>query len=164
MRVKEYNRNEAINYARIWANKRNPQYYNFDNVGGDCTSFVSQCIYAGSGIMNYNTLGWYYKNGYNKSASWSGVEYLYNFLTTNKSVGPFGRKANIEEIEPGDIAQLSFDGNKFQHTLIIINTTNLHTLDDIYIATHTEDSYNRQLSTYYFSKIRFIKIEGVRTY
>ena len=38
----EYNRNAAIAYAKKWAYKRNPNYYNFDLNGGDCTKFVSQ--------------------------------------------------------------------------------------------------------------------------
>ena len=75
MKNKPYNRPEAISYAKKWAFKRNPNYYNFDTVGGDCTSFVSQCIYAGSKVMNYQKdIGWYYINGNNKSPSWSGVE------------------------------------------------------------------------------------------
>lgn len=87
MKEVQYDRHKAYNYAQKWAFKRNPIYYNFDNVGGDCTSFVSQCIFAGIGIMNYTkNTGWYYKNGNDKSPSWSGVEFLYNFLTNNKSV------------------------------------------------------------------------------
>ena len=82
--MKEYNRREALRYAKEWAYKRNPKYYNFDRVGGDCTSFVSQCIYAGAGIMNYSAYGWYYRSGNDKSASWSGVEYLHKFLINNK--------------------------------------------------------------------------------
>ena len=89
MRYKEYNRQATIEYAKKWALKRNPSYYNFDAVGGDCTSFASQCIYQGSKIMNYQKdLGWYYINGNNKSPSWSGVEYLYQFLINNKGTGP----------------------------------------------------------------------------
>ena len=65
MNVKGYNRSNAVLYAMEWAFSRNPQYYNFDPVGGDCTSFVSQCIYAGSNVMNYDKInGWYYINGY----------------------------------------------------------------------------------------------------
>lgn len=56
MKEKEYNREKALEYAKKWAYKRNPKYYNFDLVGGDCTSFASQCIFAGSNIMNYNSL------------------------------------------------------------------------------------------------------------
>ena len=84
MKEIEYQRDNVIKYAKEWAFSRNPKYYNFDPVGGDCTSFVSQCLFAGSGEMNYNLEnGWFYNNGYDKSPSWSGVEFLYKFLTKN---------------------------------------------------------------------------------
>jgi len=131
--------------------------------GGDCTSFISQCIYAGSGIMN-NTkdTGWYYNNINSRSPSWSGVEFLYNFLTTNKGIGPFGKEVNIEEAEIGDISQINFDGKVFGHSQIIVDKLG-NNFSDILIATHTYDSLNRALSTYQnVQKIRFIHIEGVR--
>ena len=53
MREIPYDRNAAVAYARKWAMDRNPAYYNFDGIGGDCTNFASQSIYAGSKIMNY---------------------------------------------------------------------------------------------------------------
>ncbi|MCI9063659.1 MAG: amidase, partial [Clostridia bacterium] len=87
------------------------------------------------------------------------------FIINNKSIGPYGREVNIEEIEKGDIIQLSFDGIKYHHSLIIIDIIeNIKNPTNIFIASHTEDSYNRRLSTYTFSKIRFIKIDGVRYY
>ncbi|HOA41990.1 MAG TPA: amidase domain-containing protein, partial [Bacillota bacterium] len=43
----EYNRNKAIEYAERWAFDRNPRYLDFEKLGGDCTNYVSQCIYAG---------------------------------------------------------------------------------------------------------------------
>ena len=160
-----YDRNKVIEYAKKWALSRNPKYYNFDNVGGDCTSFVSQCIFAGVNVMNYTKdVGWYYINGNNKSPSWSGVDFLYKFLINNKSVGPYGKEAKINEIEIGDIAQLSFDGDKFEHTLMIVNIENKFTLSKIKIASHTFDSFNKAISEYLFQKIRFIHISGVRTY
>jgi len=33
----EYNREEAVAYAREWALSRSPDYYNFEMIGGDCT-------------------------------------------------------------------------------------------------------------------------------
>ena len=166
MKNLEYNRNKAVEYAKKWAYSRNPQYYNFDNIGGDCTNFVSQCIYHGANVMNYTKdFGWYYINANNKSPSWSGVEYLYNFLINNKQQGPYGKNVSIKEIELGDVAQLSFDGNKFAHTLLItyIGETK-ESLDKIKIASHTFDIYNKKISDYLFRNIRFIHIEGVRKY
>lgn len=163
MREVQYDRQKVVQYAEKWAFLRNPKYYNFDPLGGDCTSFASQCLYAGSNTMNYTKdTGWYYVNGNNKSPSWSGVEFLYQFLINNKSVGPYGRNAKREEMELGDIAQLSFDEQKFEHTLVIVNIENRFSLSGIKIASHTYDSFNKAISEYSFQKIRFIKIEGVR--
>ena len=156
-----YDRRKAIDYAKKWAFLRNPAYYNFDFVGGDCTNFISQCIYAGCGVMNYTKdFGWYYINGNNKAASWSGVEFLYNFLVNNKGIGPYGKQVNENEI--GDIIQLSFDGTNFTHSLIIVEIDKTIGLNGIKIATHTFDSYNKKVSEYIFQKIRFIHIEGYR--
>ena len=60
----------------------------FNGLGGDCTNFASQCIFAGSGVMNYTPVtGWYYISANNRTASWTGVEHLYNFLVGNKGLG-----------------------------------------------------------------------------
>lgn len=112
--------------------------------------------------MNYNQNGWFYKNGNNKSPSWSGVEFLFNFLTNNKGIGPFGIEISKEGLELGDIAQISFDGQKYQHSLVIVNLEKPINLENILIASHTYDSYNKPISTYNFKKIRFIHIEKVR--
>ena len=163
MREIKYNRKKVVEYAEKWAYDRNPKYYNFDKLGGDCTNFISQCIYAGSNSMNYDkTKGWYYINGNNKSPSWTGVQFLYNFLTQNKGLGPYGKKCEKEELEIGDIAQLSFDGNKFAHTLVIVNIEDTSDLNKIYIASHTFNSFNRKIGGYQFKDIRFAHIEGVR--
>jgi len=160
-----YNREKVIEYAKKWAYDRNPQYYDFDNVGGDCTSFASQCIYAGAKVMNYSKQnGWYYISGNNKSPSWSGVEFLYNFLTQNKSVGPYGYDVEQNKIELGDIAQLSFDGNKFSHSLVIVKIQDKKDLNQIFISSHTFDSFNKRISEYNFEKVRFIHIDKVRKY
>lgn len=164
LKVKEYNRKKAMEYAKKWAYKRNSKYYNFDNSGGDCTSFISQCIYAGSGIMNYKKhIGWYYNSSFDRTASWSGVEFLYNFLTTNKGIGPSAKNANIEELEIGDIIQLRFFKDRFSHSLVIVDKKG-NTLENIYIATHTEDAYYRKVTTYNFEDIRFLHITGVGIY
>ena len=161
MKVKEYNRKEAIEYALKWVYKRNPKYYNFDNVGGDCTSFISQCIYAGAGTMNYKKhIGWYYNSSSDRTASWSGVEFLYNFLTTNKGIGPRATNVKIDSLEIGDIIQLRFLQDRFSHSLIIVDKRGSN-LEDIYIATHTDDAYYRKLSTYTFQDIRFLHITNV---
>ena len=59
-----YNRELAIQYALKWALDRNSKYYNYDKIGGDCTNFISQCLYAGAKEMNYRQNGWYYHDSF----------------------------------------------------------------------------------------------------
>jgi len=81
-----YNRDLAVQYALRWALNRNPNYYNYDKIGGDCTNFISQCLFAGTGQMNYSNNPWYYIDANRKSPSWTGVEFLYNFLINNNGI------------------------------------------------------------------------------
>ena len=79
--IKPYNRERAVTYAQKYAFSQNPIFGNFRGIGGNCTNFVSQAIYAGSCVMNYTpTFGWYYISLDNRSPSWTGVDYFYNFI------------------------------------------------------------------------------------
>lgn len=163
MKLSPYNRDAVVVYARQWALSRNPRYYDYDKLGGDCTNFVSQCILAGGGVMNHKpTFGWYYNSANNHSPSWTGVEYLYNFLIRKTGVGPVGREVDMAEVQPGDISQFAGSSPRFSHTQVITSVGGKPSLDSILICTHTYDSLDRALSTYEFIKIRFIHIEGVR--
>jgi len=150
-----YHRENAVHYALKWALSRNPAYYNYDYLGGDCTNFISQCLYAGIPQMNYRGYGWYYRNANHKSLSWTGVKYLYEFLINNQQEGPRGRLIMQNELEVGDIIQLSFTENIFGHTLMVTSLEN----NEIRICAHTIDSRNRLLSTYHYEKARYIRIE-----
>ena len=159
MREYIYNRKGAIDYAQEWALKRNPKYFNFDNFGGDCTSFASQCIYAGCNVMNYTpTLGWYYNSSSDRTASWTGVEYLYNFLINNKERGPFAKEVNKDEIEIGDIIQLGDANYHFYHSPVVVKRES----NNIFVAAHSDDAYMRNLLSYKFDNIRYIHILGFR--
>lgn len=163
MPIFEYNRAEAIRYAKRWALSRNPEYYDYSDIGGDCTSFISQCVYAGSGIMNYTPdFGWYYIDANNKSPSWTGVQFFYNFMTQNEGVGPFGKEAPLDELLAGDVIQLGDKNQNYYHTLILtaIRTDSLG--KKYFICAHSIDSYQRDLSTYEYSNIRGIHFLGVR--
>ncbi len=45
--LKPYNRDAAAAYAKKWALGRNKEYKDYENWGGDCTNFISQCLKAG---------------------------------------------------------------------------------------------------------------------
>ena len=158
MRVLEYDRGAAVTYARRWALDRNPLYYDFENIGGDCTAFVSQCVYAGAHVMNFTPVyGWYYLSPGDRTASWTGVEYFYNFITENASAGPYGRAVDVSAADTGDIVQLGRYSGDFYHSLLIVETK-----PQILVAAHSYDVLDRPLSAYDYDVARFIHIEGVR--
>ncbi|NLY42408.1 MAG: amidase domain-containing protein [Clostridiaceae bacterium] len=166
MLVVNYNRNKAVEYAHKWALDRNPRYYDFEKIGGDCTNFASQVLYAGSNVMNYTpNTGWYYININNRSPSWTGVDFLYRFLVNNTSAGPFAEEVEIKDIQPGDIIQLSFDSPAiYNHSLVVVKTGIVPDEKNILIATHSIDRDNYPLSSYQWQSIRYIHIKGVRKF
>jgi hypothetical protein len=157
--VKPYLRERAVTYARKYAFGQNPIFGNFRGIGGNCTNFVSQSIYAGSCVMNYTpTFGWYYVSLDDRSPSWTGVDYFYNFITENTSVGPFGKEVSRNDIEIGDVIQLGNHTDGFYHTLLVVGFDG----EDVLVAAQTDDAYQRPLSTYTYDFSRLIKILGVR--
>ena len=158
-----YDRQAALKYAHRWAYDRNPAYYDFSQLGGDCTNFASQCLYAGIGVMNFTpTFGWYYIDANRKAPAWTGVPYFFRFMTRKGiNPGPFGRLADITQVEAGDFVQLLFaDSNEFGHTPIIVEAGQPASLDNILVAAHSQDADWRPLSTYQFQELRFVHILG----
>lgn len=159
MEIMEYDRNAAVAYAKKWAYGRNPAYYNFENLGGDCTNFASQCIYAGANVMNYTPVfGWFYRSADDRTASWTGVQYLYNFLVNNDGAGPFAEEVDLEQLEQGDIVQLGRATGDFYHSPVVVGFSR----GNILVAAHSYDAYNKPLSSYKFERVRGIHILGVR--
>lgn len=164
--TKPYIRERAVEYARTWALDRNPLFLNFTGRGGDCTNFASQCLLAGSCTMDFTRdFGWYYISPDNRAPAWTGVEYFYDFVTEqpefaaeNMGIGPFGREIRARELELGDFIQLRNSMDDFYHTLVVTGFEP----NDILICAHSDDALDRPLSTYNFSSLRLIHIDGVR--
>ncbi len=156
--VKAYNRQLAVLYARKWALSRNPFYYNFDSLGGDCTNFASQCVYAGSLVMNFAQNGWYYTTLNNRAPAWSGVEFFYDFLLNNNGRGPFASVVPLTNASVGDGLVLERqNGDKF-HTLIISKIEN----GKVYVCSHTRDALDAPLDYFNFYNLYALHINGVR--
>lgn len=143
-----YNREAAVEYAHKWAYKRNPQYYDFDALGGDCTSFASQVLFAGGAEMNYAPDGWYFNSLQARSPAWSGVNELYNFLMSRHGAV----ETTLDGLMLGDIIQLGTANGRFYHSLIVVSTGKL------LVAAHTIDSDNRPLASYDYELIRFLHV------
>ena len=157
--TKPYDRTSAVNYARRWAFDRNPAFYDFSDLGGDCTSFISQCIYAGSCQMNYTpTFGWYFISPNDRAPAWSSVPALHQFLTANQQEGPFAEETSIDLLELGDVIQLGDNTGRFYHSLLVTGFSAGTPL----VSAHTNDAYNRPLSSYSYYTARYLHLLGVR--
>ena len=90
------------------------------------------------------------------------MEYFRNFLTRREiSQGPVGVPCQLADLRPGDLVQLSFNGEEFQHTPVVVAVRRpVLSLNDVLIAAHSYDADNRPLSTYTFQQIRFLHILG----
>ena len=161
-----YNRANAVEYARKYALTRNARFEDYTGIGGDCTNFVSQAVFAGVCVMNMTPeYGWYYVSPTDRAPAWSSVEFFYDFITgapafadVNGGEGPFGREVLRRQAELGDVVQLADDSGDFYHTLIITDIKP----DEIFVSAHTNDALDRPLSSYTFARARFIRIEGAR--
>lgn len=102
-----YNRNTATTYANKWASKPNPSYNNYisEAAGGDCTNFVSQCLYAGgmskSTTWKPYTSAWIMANPFRNY--WMSKDYDYTVYTAGGAVGFWNDV--YSDLWPGDVVQ-----------------------------------------------------------
>ncbi len=147
-----YDRLLAVEYAKRWAFDYNPAYYNFSKIGGDCTNFVSQCIFAGGVPMNYSIYGWYYRSLGDRAPAWTGVNEFWNFATSGNNKGVKIKPCTLEQLEVGDVIQL-YNGLRFYHTLLVTSVA-----DVIRVSAHDNNSFNVPLAVYGFTALRCGKV------
>lgn len=138
-----YDPAKAIEYANIWWNGRNtPLYQNYDDLGGDCAAFVSQCLIAGGIDLSEGTNG---NGAYVKpDGVIAGVEELIYHLKTYQDVEYLENSNGAYDQEPpfvvpGDPFFYGFDDlNLFQHSMFCVK-------DKLYNA-NSSDYYQKHKS------------------
>ena len=159
---RKYSAKRAIEYANTWCEKRNKNYYKYGR-NGDCTNFVSQCLYEG-GLMMDNK--WHsfcssrrppkdradYDNWdldfkripfryYRVSDSWSRAKALYNYLNKFYSVKKYNSKSDLKKaiknkkIKNGDVAFFKNSKNGIHHSVLIGKVTT----NNCYYYAHSKD-------------------------
>lgn len=123
-----YDASKAIAYAHQYYENYNPAYKNYNNAGGDCANFVSQCLYAGG--LQQDAV-WY-----NGSSAWISCTSQINYFR-NKGYKVIDY-ASASDIKPGNPVYY-YNGNKMAHTAICVgyspNGTPL-------VAAHNKNHWN----------------------
>ena len=160
-----YNRSDAADYAQDYATSYNPNYpdYNDPNGNGDCTNFVSQCVYDGGMPMRIGSTDayWYY-NSSGRSPSWAGADYFMRHWTKVRSSIYYGRAYEVRIytrdyilnnratfgsfLSLGDIVQV-LDGadSEATHSIIISQKTSN---TNIRYCAHTNDTLNGDIFSF----------------
>lgn len=147
-----FDRLKSVKYALKWAYSFNPMFYNFSYIGGDCTNFVSQCLYFGGIDMDYNLYGWFYTSLNNRAPAWSGVNEFWNYAIKEKSHSLKIKQCSLDEVELSDIIQL-YNGERYYHNLIVTDIRN-----GIKVSAHDFSARNIPLNYYNYTSLRCGKI------
>ncbi len=147
-----YSSASSTRYALDYALNPNPNYADFTNLGGDCTNFISQCLYAGGKSMHYGTAYsgscWYYTTSTNRSSTWTGASQFRNYVTSGNSQLNMST-SNWNNVVNGDIIQLMSSGSAY-HSLIITGVAySSYGRSDILVCAHTTNRRHVSLSAYY---------------
>lgn len=167
--IMSYNRERAVEYAKRWARGRNPLFFDFTGGGGNCTSFVSQCLWAGSLSTDPSQpFGWYYVSVNDRAPAFSGVNEFYAYLCgvngfppVNSRRGPFAVEVMREMVQIGDVVQLANRSGRFYHTLIVSGFDPSLSDGGILVCANSDDALDRPLSTYNYAAVRFLHVLGV---
>lgn len=166
----EYDRDAALEYAASYINKRNPQWWDYSDVGGNCQNFASQCLYAGGIPMD--TVGhvwkWYSErvsNGggrYGRSSSWTSVDFFVEYVKLNSGAGLVAQVSDdyMSGI-PGDLVIIGTEGD-WRHTIIVsdIVTDDEGNPVDYLVYSNTCELENYPVSLYGYPEAILVEIIG----
>lgn len=173
----DYIRLNAVAYANRWVSPnsivRNPDFYTYDNYGGNCANYTSQSLFAGGIPMDYYgkpEAQWKWYGDYiigreipqGRAPAWTGVNEFYNYSLINSG---FGLVSILDDnYFNGEIGDLIIFGTdlKWKHAVIITEVVRDEEgrVIDYLINSNTTDRINYPVSAYSYSKIQLIKILG----
>lgn len=170
-----YDRQRAVDYAQQWWNERNynGRYLAYDDFGGNCQNFASQCLYAGGIRMdNTGTIDnqWkFYSEVLNskqtasgRSYSWTGVDMFYSYAVASYKSGLVSlTDIDYRYAEKGDIIHVGAY-YQWRHALLITDVIKNEdgSVKEIIVASNTADRWNYPLSAYIYTAPRLIHILG----
>ncbi len=170
-----YQRSMAIRYALDWAISPipyHPDFVDFTEMGGDCTNFVSQALWAAApdSMTNHEAEqigaeGWYYNHMLDRAIAWTWVDGLFLYITQDHQKwegGPQGQQVNLNEVFPGDIIQYDWGTTDFwKHSVMITNTLRQDGTIMHLVAGHSPDVVNYPYTAFNYGEMRYLHITAL---
>ncbi|AWI06515.1 amidase domain-containing protein [Clostridium drakei] len=162
LRASQYSKSDSVKYALKYALNPNKKYRYFpliENNSGDCSNFVSQCLYAGGAPMIFNSKNPWWYNNINQSLSWTLAHSLYWYLKINTELNLPGCKGvettDINSLKLGDLIFYENSKKIIFHSAIITGFSQNKPL----ISQHSREALNiSYLKTWKSPKYHFLKI------
>jgi len=168
-----YDGDTSADYAYEFGKKSTSPFYDFKDLGGDCTNFASQAILAGmTGItepsdlkpkrysyladQNYNNLAWYYKTSNNRGSAWTGADWMFKYAKSNKNSykglhfdfitkdsSTVALKINL--VKKGDIIFADWENDGvIDHTMIVTQKYSCNSYSCVKVAYHNSAGNSMQ--------------------
>ena len=158
-----YDRAAAYDYLMAYCDERNPAWYAYDEVGGNCMNFGSQVLLAG-GIPEdeKGDEEWYWDGQNDLDLSWINVGRFYDYCRKNEGFGLVAdTEAGYYTGEVGDVLIVGFAGDH-RHTTVISHVVKDESGDtvDYLISCNTTNYRDFPASAYYDTFHRLVKIFG----
>lgn len=154
-----YDKEAAVDYAKEWALRKNPRFLICNCKGSESASFVSECLFSGCNIMNFNENGnWYYKNKRCYGKAWVNDKDLFEFLINNSGKGPRGMLTDRNNVKKGDIVQFYGKNSNVLSSAVITDING----EEILTCSHGINSFMRPLHSYCIETARYIHICEVK--
>lgn len=158
-----YDRAAAYDYLMAYCDERNPAWYAYDDVGGNCMNFGSQVLLAG-GIPEdeKGDEEWYWDGQNDLDLSWINVGRFYDYCRKNDGFGLVAdTEAGYYTGEVGDVLIVGFNGDHRHTTIIsdIVKDKAGNTVDYL-ISCNTTNYRDFPASAYYYTFHRLVKIYG----
>lgn len=158
-----YDRAAAYDYLMAYCDERNPAWYAYDEVGGNCMNFGSQVLLAG-GIPEdeKGDEEWYWDGQNDLDLSWINVGRFYDYCRKNDGFGLVAdTEAGYYTGEVGDVLIVGFNGDHRHTTIIsdIVKDKAGNTVDYL-ISCNTTNYRDFPASAYYYTFHRLVKIFG----
>ena len=121
-----YNISKAVDYALKYALDMNPKFGNYEKWGGDCTNYISQCLYAGGIPFDWEGMDvryhWFWYSETKRTPSWTAANSLKFYMENNnkekESQGLRAQLTSISNLLRGDVIQLIGEDLRAYHSMI----------------------------------------------